>query len=127
MPTTMPGARERPPVARYAWTVFACLGTAAVATPLREVLDLANIVMLFLQTYLLVALRAGRRPAVLAAILSVLLFDFLFVPPRFSLAVGDVQYVVTLGVMLAVALITAQLTAGLGRQAEVASLREREA
>jgi two-component system sensor histidine kinase KdpD len=119
-------ARERPPVTRYAWAVVACLGTATVATPLRQYLDLANIVMLFLLTVLLVALRAGRGPAVLAAMLSVLLFDFLFVPPRFSLAVGNVQYVVTLGVMLAVALITAQLTAGLRRQAEVASRRERE-
>jgi two-component system sensor histidine kinase KdpD len=60
-------------------------------------------------------------------LLCVLLFDFLFVPPRFSLAVGDVQYVITLGVMLAVALITAHFTTGLKRQAEVASRREREA
>jgi two-component system sensor histidine kinase KdpD len=44
-----------------------------------------------------------------ASVLSVASFDFLFVPPRFSLAVGDAQYVVTLDVMLAVALITAQL------------------
>jgi two-component system sensor histidine kinase KdpD len=58
---------------------------------------------------------------------SVVLFDFLFVPPRFSLAVGDVQYLITLGVMLAVALITAQLTTGVKRQAQVASSRECEA
>ena len=118
--------RERSSTARYGWAGVACLGTAAAATPLREFLDLANIVMLFLLVVLLVALRAGRGPAVFAAFLSVSLFDFLFVPPRFSLAVGDVQYVVTLGVMLAVALITAQLTAGLGQQAEVASRRERQ-
>jgi len=110
----------------YAWAVLACLGTAAAATPLSGYLDLANIVMLFLLAVLLVALYAGRGPAVLASVLSVTLFDFLFVPPRFSLAVGDVQYVVTLGVMLAVALITAQLTAGLGRQALLASRQERE-
>jgi two-component system sensor histidine kinase KdpD len=119
-------ARERQRAARYAWSILACLGTAAVATPLREFLDLANIAMLFLLTVLLIAWKAGRGPAVLASVLSVGLFDFLFVPPRFSLAVGDVQYVVTLGVMLAVALITAQLTTGLGRQVELASRRERE-
>jgi len=54
------------------------------------------------------------------------LFDFYFVPPRFSFAVDDVQYLVTFGVMLAVAIITAQLTSGLHRQADLASRREHE-
>ena len=89
-----------------------CIGTAALTSPLQDYLDLANTVMLFLLAVLLVALRAGRGPAVFAAIVSVLLFDFFIVPPRFSLAVGDVQYAITLGVMLAVALITAQLATG---------------
>jgi two-component system sensor histidine kinase KdpD len=97
-----------------------------LASPLRDYLDLANIVMLFLLAVLLVALRAGRGPAVFAAIVSVLLFDFFFVPPRFSLAVGDAQYAITLGVMLAVALITAQLATTMGQKAEVAARRERE-
>jgi two-component system sensor histidine kinase KdpD len=46
------------------------------------------------------------------------------VPPRFSFAVGDVQYLVTFAVMLAVALIIGQMTAGLGYQARVATHRE---
>ena len=49
--------------------------------------DLANIVMLFLLTVVLVAVKFGRGPAVLAAFVSVASFDFFFVPPRFSLAV----------------------------------------
>ncbi len=53
----------------------------------------------------------------LAAFRSVALFDFFFVPPRFSLTVDDVQYLVTFAVMLAVALIIGQLTARLQRQA----------
>jgi two-component system sensor histidine kinase KdpD len=110
----------------YTGSALACLATALVATPLREYLDLANIVMLFLLTVLLVTLRAGRGPGVMAAVLSVALFDLLFVPPRFSFAVGDIQYVVTLAVMLAVALITAQLTSGVRQQAELASRSEQE-
>jgi two-component system sensor histidine kinase KdpD len=110
----------------YAGSALACLVTALVATPLREYLDLANVVLLFLLTVLLVTLRAGRGPGVMAAVLCVALFDLLFVPPRFSFAVGDVQYVVTLAVMLAVALITAQLTAGVRQQAELASRSEQE-
>lgn len=110
----------------YGWTLVACVITTVIATPLREHLDLTNIVMLFLLTVLLVAVHFGRGPAVLAAFLSVGLFDFFFVPPRLSFTVNDVQYLVTFAVMLAVALITGQLTAGLRRQADSASLKEQQ-
>lgn len=113
-------------IRRYTWSALACIATASAATPLREYLDPANIVMLFMLTVLLVALRTGRGPAVMASLLCVALFDFFFVPPRFSFAVNDAQYLVTLGVMLAVALITAHLTAGLRQQADLAARRERE-
>ncbi len=49
--------------------------------------ELANIVMLFLLAVVVVALRSGRGPAVLAAFLNVAAFDFFFVPPRFTFAV----------------------------------------
>ncbi len=41
-------------------------------------------------------------------------------PPRFSFAVSDVQYLLTFAVMLVVALVIGQLTAGLRYQARVA-------
>jgi two-component system sensor histidine kinase KdpD len=63
----------------------------------------------------------------MAAVLSVCAFDFFFVAPRFSFAVSDVQYLLTFGIMLAVGLITGQLTAGLRFQARVASHREERA
>ena len=108
----------------YSLAFVACAVTTAVAAPLSEYFDLANIVMLFLLTVLLVAVRLGRGPAVVAAFLSVALFDFFFVPPQLSFAVNDVQYLLTFAVMLAVALITGQLTAGLRQQAELASIKE---
>ena len=109
---------------RTALTVLACTGTTLLATPLIGYLDLANIVMLFLLTVLLIAVGLGRSAAVLAAVLSVLLFDVFFVPPRFSLAVSNAQYLVTFAVMLVTALITGQLAAGLQQQAREARWRE---
>jgi two-component system sensor histidine kinase KdpD len=109
--------------------LFAALMCAAMtlaAAPLHDVLDLANIVMMFLLTVLVAAAALGRAPGVLAAFLSVLLFDVFFVPPRFSLAVQDAQYLITFAVMLAVALITANLAAGLRREAEVSARKERQ-
>jgi len=109
----------------YVFALAACGFTALAATPLREHLDLANTVMLFLLTVALVAVRLGRNPAILAAFFSVALFDFFFVPPRFSFAVNDAQYLVTFAVMLAVALIISHLTAGLRQRALEAKERER--
>ena len=109
---------------RYPLGAAACVVPTLVASLLFHYVDLANIVMLFLLTVVLVAVAFGRGPAVLAAFLSVASFDFFFVVPRLSFAVSDVQYVLTFAVMLAVGLITGQLTAGLRYQARVASHRE---
>ncbi|HRE16820.1 MAG TPA: DUF4118 domain-containing protein, partial [Rhodocyclaceae bacterium] len=71
-------------------TAAICAAAGALATPLLQIFDLANIVMLFLLAVVLVAVRYGRGPAVLASFLSVGIFDFFFVQPRFSFAVSDV-------------------------------------
>ena len=111
----------------YVWTLLACVATTLIATPLRAYFDLANIVMLFLLIVVIIAVRFGRGPAIMAAFLSVASFDFFFVEPRFSFAVHDVQYLFTFVVMLSVALIIGQMTAGLRYQARVASYREERA
>ena len=108
----------------YLVAIVVCALTTIAATPLRHVLDLANIIMLFLLVVFLVALKLGRGPAVMSAFLAVALFDFFFVPPRLTFVVNDVQYLVTFAVMLAVGLATAHLTATLGRQTAAALERE---
>ena len=118
------GRRQR---LRYLWGGLAGLAAALAFTPLTAWLALANIAMLFLLVVLLVAVRFGRGPSVLATCVCVAAFDFFFVPPRYDFAVSDVQYLITFGVMLAVGLITGQLTAGLRFQARVARRREARA
>ena len=112
---------------RYGMTLLICLGTALVATPLLPYFDPANIIMLFLLAVVGVAVQYGRGPAVLAAIVSVVAFDVFFVPPRFSLAVHDWQYLLTFAVMLIVGLTVGQLTARFRYQARVARAREERA
>ena len=55
------------PWQRVGLTILACCSTTLLATPLLGHLDLANIVMLFLLTVLLIAVILGRTAAVLAA------------------------------------------------------------
>jgi two-component system sensor histidine kinase KdpD len=53
------------------------------------------------------------------------LFDFFFVPPRFSFAVSDSQYLVTFAVMLLVGLVISSMTVRIKHQANIAGHRER--
>lgn len=84
----------------------------------------ANTAMLFLAAVAWTAFRYGRGPSVLSSILSVLVFDFFFIPPQLTFAVSDVQYLVTFGVMLAIGLVISTLTSRL--KAQVESTRSRE-
>jgi two-component system, OmpR family, sensor histidine kinase KdpD len=112
---------------RYLWTALACIAVTLLSMPLAAHFDRSNIVAIFILTVVLLAVRFGRGAAAFAAVLSVCAFDFFFVPPRFSFAVSDVQYLLTFCIMLAVGLITGQLTAGLRFQARVAGHREERA
>lgn len=113
--------------AAYAWAAASSVALTLLATPLTGVLELTNIVMLYLLGVVGVAWRFGRGPSALAAALNVIAFDYFFVQPTFSFAVSDVQYLMTFGVMLGVGLLVGQLMAGLRFAAGVSASRERRA
>jgi two-component system sensor histidine kinase KdpD len=130
-PQQAPGTRARvadsSPIrwARYGWALVTTLLCTAVAFALYPRFELANLVMVYLLGVTVAGLRFGRSPAVMTAILNVAAFDFFFVPPRFTFAVADVQYLLTFGVMLIVALVLANLVASVRQQTRVAGARER--
>ena len=110
---------------RYGWAVVTTLVCSAVAFALYPRFELANLVMVYLLGVTVAGLRFGRGPSVMTAILNVAAFDFFFVPPRFTFAVADVQYLLTFSVMLTVALVIANLVASVRQQTRVAGARER--
>lgn len=65
----------------------------------------ANSVMILLAGIALVAARWGRGPALVSVLLSVLIFDFLFVQPYYTFLVGDARYFITFGAMLGIGLL----------------------
>ena len=101
-----------------------CAIAGVIATPLNSLVDLPNIAMFFLLTVVLVSVKYGLGPSLMASLANVFIFDFFFIPPRFSFAVADPQYLFTFVVMLVVGLITAKLTTGLTYQAKIANRRE---
>jgi two-component system sensor histidine kinase KdpD len=92
---------------------------------LYPALALSNLAMLYMLAVVVCAVALGRGPAILASVLGVALFDFVFVPPRFTFQVSDSQYVVTFAVMIVVAVVIGTLTGRLRDQAEQQRQRAR--
>lgn len=123
-----PEHRVRGPTASYRGYLWA---TAAVAICtgigwllLIEQFHLVNIVMVYLLGVVAISLRCGQGPSVLTSILAVAAFDFFFVPPRFTFAVDDAQYLLTFAVMLVTGLTITALTGRLKLHADFAQGRE---
>jgi two-component system sensor histidine kinase KdpD len=120
-------APARPPQ-RDRKAYAAGLGVTVVATILAAVTfgreDLADIVMTYLLGVVLISTRFGFRASVATAVLSIVAFDFFFIPPYLTLTVSELRHVVTFGVMLLVAVVIAGLTQRVKDQAEVARRSE---
>jgi two-component system, OmpR family, sensor histidine kinase KdpD len=110
---------------RYGWATATTALCTAVAFAMYPHFDLSNLVMIYLLGVTVAGLRLGRGPSALTAVLNVAAFDFFFVPPRYSFAVSDAQYLVTFGAMVTIALVIASLTASVRQQTRVAGARER--
>ncbi len=118
------GARRRTGWPAYAGTSLVVAACTAIATLMQRHFDLSNLTMVYLVGVVVSAIAFGRGPAIAAAVLSVAVFDFAFVPPAFTFEVADTQYLVTFAVMLLVAVVIGTLTAWLREQLEGARLRE---
>jgi len=121
------GRRFRSNRRGYIEAMVAVALVTAAAIWLRDHIELTNVVMLYLAVVVWISVRTGRGPAIAASVVGVGLFDFVCVPPYYTFAVSDTQYLLTFAVMLLVALTITQLTAGIRYQARVASHRERRA
>lgn len=82
--------------------------------------------MLYLLGVMIIAMRFGYAPSLVASALSVAAFDYFFTVPYFSFAVNG-HFVLTLIIMLVVALVISNLTEGVRRSEARAREQEREA
>jgi two-component system, OmpR family, sensor histidine kinase KdpD len=101
------------------------VGVATAASVLlRDILAPTNLAMLYLGGVVVVAMRCSRWISVTTSFLSVAAFDFFCVPPYWTFAVSDYQYVFTFAGMLVVALVISTQTARLRDHAAHAAVRE---
>jgi len=116
---TSAGMGSIDPVAYAISTAFvaAALGIALL---ISRFVDLDNISLVFLAAVLASAVRYGAGPSVFAALLSVLCYNFFFLPPLYTFTIADPANVVALFFFMIVALLTSSLTARTRTQAVIA-------
>ncbi len=116
--------RASTPLGGYLAALGAVVVSGLFARGLLPRGELADVVMVFLLGVILVAMRFGYGPSIVATVLSVFAFDFFFVPPYYSFAVSDLRHVITFAVMFVVATIVSHLTRRIRDQADSARRRE---
>ena len=82
---------------------------------------------LYLLAVAVIAIRHGTLAALLAAAGAFLIYNLLFVEPRFTLAVSRPDELITLFLLLFVGVVIGRLTGAQRERQQVAALREREA
>jgi two-component system sensor histidine kinase KdpD len=117
--------RQRFQFQPYFLSIVYVAGAAAFGTLLFRTLDVHNIALVFLMAVLASAVTAGIWPALFASVVSALAYNFFFLPPLYTLDIGDPESVVALVFFLGVAVIASNLTARVQRQAAAARQRAR--
>ena len=117
-------ARSLAPVGTAIAAVGAATGLVAL---LEHGLGVPNAAAVYLVAVSAVAIAVGTGGAVLAALLAVLVYDFLFTNPLHTLSVADPGELLHLLLLLFVAVTVGQLASLQRSRAEVAEAREREA
>lgn len=112
----------------YGWAVALVAAATLAGSLARSHLAEPDHVMLYLAAIGFTAARAGRGPSLLASALSVLAYDFFFVPPFFTFTISEERHLLTFAMMFAVGLIISGLTQRIRNQeaeARAAVLRAR--
>jgi two-component system sensor histidine kinase KdpD len=124
------GKRDFPQLtlsARNIILAFILVGLATgLSALLRNFFDPTNLVMIYLLSTVVAAVYLGPGPSIIVAILGVLIFDLIFIPPYFTFAVADVRFLFSLIALLIVGIIISYLTSQFRRQTEAAWQRERQ-
>lgn len=114
------------PLIKYAWSVFLVALATVPGFLIGGRLEPTNLIMVYLLAVVIAAIYLGRGPAILASLLGVLAFDYLFIIPYSSFEVSDTQYIITFIALFFVGVVISQLAARASEQAETARQREAE-
>jgi two-component system sensor histidine kinase KdpD len=125
-PAPMRGFLPHRPLNRYLASVLLVAAATGVSFFIRDLITPTNLVMIYLLAVIVAAINLGRGPSILASLLSVLAFDYYFVPPYLTMAVSDTEYLITFAGLFGVGFVISQLANDIRDQAEFAERRRIE-
>ncbi len=99
------------PALGYGLSLLLVAGATVVAFVVDQVVPAPNLSLVFVLPVIVAALGFGWGPALISAMLSVAVFDFLFVEPRLSFRVASPTDLWALGLLLVVAAIASTVGA----------------
>lgn len=102
----------------YILALLVIIVLTAVSWALRGILTLGNFTVIYLLTVLILAIRRGTGPALLAAFLGFLCINFFLVQPLYTFLVADSRELLDLVIFFIVATLAGQLGARVRQQAE---------
>lgn len=109
----------------YAMALAAVGLLSAAMLPLRDFLGVINILLMFVALALGLGLFAGAGPASLGAIVAFFAFDYLFIPPYYTLDVANRDHAFALVVYLTISIVTSVLVARVRARTEEARRESR--
>jgi two-component system sensor histidine kinase KdpD len=119
--------RARSTLPQYVMAVGAVTAVTLAAFVFAPVVGAHATALVFLLAVVLLAVVVERGPALLAAALSALSWEFFFLPPVFAFRVSHFEDAMLLGMYFVVALVLGQLTARIRAQEEAERRREERA
>lgn len=114
----------RSPLSHYLVAFPIAAASTAISQLISPHAQLADFVMVYLLGVTAVAMRSGLGPSLFAACVSILSFDFFFIPPKLAWAWPDSASVLTFVGMAIMASVISGLNRGVRREREAAQRNE---
>lgn len=107
--------------------VLMALVVTAIIAPFYDAIGIVNTTLAYFIPVVAAGMLGSKRSAVLTALVSIVLFDFIYVKPRFSFQVYDFRYMTSFILFIVVAYIIGEMKDRLNYQLEFIRTRERRA
>ncbi|HEV2265269.1 MAG TPA: sensor histidine kinase KdpD [Stellaceae bacterium] len=109
----------------YAFTTGIVGGALGIGLVLQQFLSVTHVALVFLTAVLIAAIRYGLWPSLYACLISVLAYNFFFLPPVYTFTIADPENVVALFFFLVVAIVASNLASRTRSQMVAARARVR--
>ena len=111
----------------YAVALGAIAAVSLASWPLAGFVGYRTVGVFFLLATIGLSLRLGRGPILFAGVLAAVVWNYFFIPPRFTFVIGSTEDVALYTATVIAALVSGQLTARIREQARNERMREERA